>query len=64
MGLDKLRTFLVARGLQTLDAQSLRGSIVNICNNIGDRNSKSHTNLEIWNKLDCDSTSDDEDNTE
>ena len=41
MGLDKLRTFSVALGLQNLDAPSLRGSMVNIRNDTGDRDRES-----------------------
>ena len=41
MGLNKLRTFSVALGLQNLDTPSLRGSMVNIRNDTGDRDRES-----------------------
>ena len=59
MGLNKLRTFSVALGLQNLDTPSLRGSTVNIRNETGDR--ELCTELVIRNKSDSDSTSDNRD---
>ena len=56
MAFDKLWTFSIELGLQTLDALGLRGSTMNTRNDISDPESCSE---EIWSKPNRDLSSDD-----